>query len=136
MEDNFFAFILSIFMAVVFAILLVSGNSMAMSIRERIREVAVLRTLGFSRAAILILFMTEAFTLALLGGVLGAIAASGLLSAAASGPMGDYFAGIKVTGPTYFVALAAAALIGLVSAFLPAYRASRLNIVEGLRHIG
>ena len=136
MLGNVKAFIMSIFLAVVFAILLVSGNSMAMSIRERIREVAVMRTLGFSRAAILILFMAEAVALAMLGGFLGAFAASGLLSAAASGPMGDYFAGIKVTGSTYFVALAAAVLIGLVSAFLPAYRASRLNIVEGLRHIG
>ena len=136
MLGNVKAFILSICLAVVFAILLVSGNSMAMSIRERIREVAVLRTLGFSRASVLVLFMAEAVTLALLGGLLGALVAGGLLKAAASGPMGDYFAGIKVTALTYLVSLTTAAIIGFFSAFLPAYRASRLKIVEGLRHIG
>jgi putative ABC transport system permease protein len=50
----------------------------AMSVRERTREVAVLRTLGFTRARVLALFVSEAVTLAVAGGLLGALAASGL----------------------------------------------------------
>src|SRR6185503_16825322 len=65
-------FILSICGAVVFAILLVSANTMAMSIRERTREVAVLKTLGFTRNSILGLFVGEAVSLAVVGGFLGA----------------------------------------------------------------
>lgn len=136
MMGNVKAFILSISAAVVFAILLVSANTMAMSIRERIREVAVLRTLGFTAQSILGMFVAEAVTLSLLGGLLGALASSGLLSAAANSPMGDFFVGVRVTGSVLLVGLSVAALIGFLSAFIPSYRASRLNIVDGLRHIG
>lgn len=136
MMGNVKAFILSIASAVVFAILLVSGNTMAMSIRERIREVAVLRTLGFTRQVILGMFVSEAVALSLLGGLLGSSLAGALLAMAAKGPMGDFFVGVRVTGSVLLVGLAVAALIGFVSAFVPSYRASRLNIVDGLRHIG
>src|SRR5262249_41854069 len=71
MLGNVKAFILSICGAVVFAILLVSANTMAMSIRERTREVAVLKTLGFTRGTVLGLFVGEAVILAVVGGVLG-----------------------------------------------------------------
>ena len=129
-------FILSICAAVVFAILLVSGNTMAMTIRERTREVAVLKTLGFSRGTILALYVGEAITISLIGGVLGATAAALLLIAAAHTPNGTFFTGFKVNTPTYITALAVAVLVGLVSAVFPAYQASRRNIVDGLRHIG
>src|SRR5215475_258377 len=76
MMGNVKAFILSICSAVVFATLLVSANTMAMSIRERTREVAVLKTLGFTRRGVLSLFVSEAVALALAGGVLGATLAS------------------------------------------------------------
>ena len=72
MMGNVKAFILSICGAVVFAILLVSANTMAMSIRERTREVAVLKTLGFTRRGVLGLFVSEAVALSLGGGLLGA----------------------------------------------------------------
>src|SRR5439155_8615652 len=68
-------FILSICGAVVFAILLVSANTMAMTIRERTREVAVLKTLGFTRRTILSLFVGEAVVLALIGGIAGSLVA-------------------------------------------------------------
>jgi putative ABC transport system permease protein len=136
MLGNVKAFILSIALAVVFAILLVSANSMAMSIRERVREVAVLKTLGFTRQRILTMFVAEAVVLSALGGALGAWAAKGMLKMAASSSMGDYFAGIQVTGSTFLAGLSVAALIGFISAFVPSYRASRLNIVDGLRHVG
>ena len=72
MLGNIKAFIMSICLAVVFTILLVSANTMAMSIRERTREVAVLKTLGFTRNGILGLFVGEAVSLSLIGGLVGA----------------------------------------------------------------
>src|ERR1700694_2938744 len=83
MLGNVKAFILSICGAVVFAILLVSANTMAMSIRERTREVAVLKTLGFTRQTVLSLFVGEAVVLALIGGIAGSLVAYLLGMAAA-----------------------------------------------------
>ena len=74
MLGNIKAFIMSICLAVVFTILLVSANTMAMSIRERTREVAVLKTLGFTRNSILGLFVGEAVSLSLVGGLVGSTA--------------------------------------------------------------
>jgi putative ABC transport system permease protein len=136
MLGNVKAFILSIGLAVVFAILLVSANTMAMSIRERIREVAVLKTLGFTRSAILSLFVGEAMFLAMVGGILGSLAARALISGVSNSPMGELLAGTNVDLSTFAVALLLSGLVGFLSAFVPAYRASELNIVEGLRHIG
>jgi putative ABC transport system permease protein len=62
-------------LAVVFTILLVAGNTMAMSVRERTGEVGVLKTLGFRRNAILYLMVGESAAIALLGGLLGAVGA-------------------------------------------------------------
>jgi putative ABC transport system permease protein len=129
-------FILSICGAVVFAILLVSANTMAMSIRERTREVAVLKTLGFTRGTILSLYVGEAVTISLFGGLLGATGATLLMIAASHAPNGTFFTGFKVNAPTYLVAITVAALVGFLSAIVPSYQASRRNIVDGLRHIG
>ena len=137
MMGNVKAFILSICLAVVFAILLVSAKTMAMSIRERAREVAVLKTLGFTQSKVLRLFVGEAVTVAVLGGMLGALAGAGLMELAAKAPGLNFFlAGVHVAATTMLVALLVSATMGFVSAFVPAYHASRLNIVEGLRHIG
>jgi len=136
MLGNVKAFILGISGAVVFAILLVSANTMAMSIRERIREVAVLKTLGFTRRAILTFFVGEALALALIGGTIGVLAAIGLVYMVAHSPQGGMLGDIHVTVPTLLVALLVAALVGVISAIIPSYRASQLNIAEGLRHTG
>ncbi|HEY1262042.1 MAG TPA: FtsX-like permease family protein, partial [Terriglobales bacterium] len=134
MLGNVKAFILSICGAVVFAILLVSANTMAMSIRERTREVAVLKTLGFTRQTILSLFVTEAVFLALIGGILGSAIA--FVVGQGARHIGGFVGALEVTGPTMAVAWVAAILMGLFSALIPSYHASRLGIVEGLRHIG
>ncbi len=134
---NVKAFILGICAAVVFAILLVSANTMAMSVRSRTREVAVLKTLGFTRQRVLSIFVSEAVALAVAGGMLGVLGAAGLIgwlthsSIAVGIP-----AGMRVTFPTMCAALVVAATVGFVSGYLPAYTASRINIVDGLRHIG
>ena len=134
MLGNVKAFILSICGAVVFAILLVSANTMAMSIRERTREVAVLKTLGFTRQTVLGLFVGEAVVLALIGGIAGSFFA--MLLGIGAAKAGGFGGALQVTFGTMLVAWAAAAVMGFVSALVPSYHASRLGIVEGLRHIG
>jgi putative ABC transport system permease protein len=134
---NVKAFILGICGAVVFTILLVSGNTMAMSVRSRTREIAVLKTLGFTRQRVLSLFVFEAVALAVAGGVLGILGATGLIqlithSSIAIGIPID----MKVKLPTMGLCLLVAATVGFLSGYIPAYGASRVNIVEGLRHIG
>ncbi|MGD0468083.1 MAG: FtsX-like permease family protein [Terriglobales bacterium] len=134
---NVKAFILSICFAVVFATLLVSATTMAMSIRERTREVAVLKTLGFTRQSILQLYIGEAVLVSLTGGALGCLLAIGLVSAISHAPgMNFFLSGVKVTPPTLLVAIFVAGMVGFLSAILPAYHAAGLDIVEGLRHIG
>ncbi|MBV9572812.1 MAG: ABC transporter permease [Acidobacteriales bacterium] len=136
MLGNVKAFILSICSAVVFATLLVSANTMAMSIRERTREVAVLKTLGFTRATVLVLFVAEAATIALIGGMLGALGAAGLIHLAASKTSANFFPLSPVSAGTIALSMFVAAIVGFLSAVVPSYRASQTNIVEGLRHIG
>jgi putative ABC transport system permease protein len=137
MLGNVKAFILSICGAVIFATLLVSANTMAMSIRERTREVAVLKTLGFTRGTVLGLFIGESVSLAAVAGLLGALAAYGLIALMAASPQGGLFLqGMGITIPTILIAVLVGAVVGLVSSFVPAYSASRQNIVDGLRHIG
>ena len=134
---NVKAFILSICFAVVFATLLVSANTMAMSIRERTREVAVLKTLGFTRPSILRLYVSESITVALVGGVLGCVLAVFLVMVLKNAPgMGFFFLGMTVTIPTFLLAMFVAAMVGFLSAILPSYHAAKLDIVEGLRYTG
>src|SRR5246127_5381228 len=134
---NIKAFILGICGAVVFTIMLVSANTMAMSVRSRTREVAVLKTLGFTRQGILSIFISESVALALAGGVLGIFTAIPVVwfltrSFIALGvPLA-----MKINGPTAGLSLAVALTLGLVSGYLPAFSASRKSIVDGLRPLG
>jgi putative ABC transport system permease protein len=136
MMGNVKAFILSICSAVVFATLLVSANTMAMTIRERTREVAVLKTLGFTRRGVLGLFVSEAVSLSLIGGVIGAGLGWVLVYGLTHSPQFISFFPLKVTFGIAVVALLTSGFVGLVSAALPSYNASQINIVDGLRHIG
>lgn len=129
-------FLMVISGAVVFTILLVSGNTMAMTIRERTREVAVLKTLGFTKARILSLYVGEAITISLIGGLLGYLVASLVIIALSKAPFAGFFPIAKPTPSVLVTALLVAALVGFISTIVPAYNASRKNIVEGLRHIG
>ena len=136
MLGNVKAFILMICSAVVFATLLVSANTMAMSIRERTREVAVLKTLGFTRESVLGLFVSEAVALALAGGVIGVGLAYLLIYTVTHSPQFFSFYNMKVTPGMWVLALFVSGLVGLVSSLFPSYHASKVNIVDGLRHIG
>jgi putative ABC transport system permease protein len=137
MLGNVKAFILSICLAVVFAILLVSANTVAMSIRERTREVAVMRTLGFTRIKVLFVLVGEAVALSMVGGLLGAGGAYTLIwGLKRLVPNASLAALLRIAGPTVLLVLVVAALVGLLSGVYPAYRASRINIAAGLRHLG
>jgi putative ABC transport system permease protein len=134
---NVKAFILGVCGAVAFAIMLVSANTMAMSVRSRTREVAVLKTLGFTQRRVLSIFVSEAVALAVSGGVLGILIAMPVIAILTHGFIGlGIPLDVKVKLPTAAMALVASLLLGLVSGYLPARRASRMNIVEALRHIG
>ena len=132
---NVKAFILSICGAVVFTTLLVCANTMAMSIRERTREVAVLRTLGFTRGRILRLLLTESIAVAVIGGIAG-IALATLIIRALSRPGIGLPVALHMTAATAAVVMLVAAFVGLVSAVIPSYRASHLGIVDALRYLG
>jgi putative ABC transport system permease protein len=137
MLGNVKAFILSISLAVLFTTLLVSGNTMAMSTRERTREVATLKALGFRRYTILGMFVGEGVVISLLGGILGSLATLGLLMAMTQSSQAALFVGMQRQWiHTLLPAWSLAAGVGLVSALIPAYHVSRIDIVEGLRHIG
>jgi putative ABC transport system permease protein len=134
---NVKAFILGICGAVVFTIMLVSANTMAMSVRSRTREVALLKTLGFTRQRVLSIFVSESVALAVAGGVLGILVAIPVIwwltrSFIALGvPLA-----MKVNLQTAGLSLLVALTLGIASGYLPAFNASRMNIVDGLRHIG
>jgi putative ABC transport system permease protein len=135
MMGNVKAFILSICGAVLFATLLVSANTIAMSIRERTREVAVLKTLGFTRRGVLGLFVSEAVALSLAGGLIGATLARLMVFGFEHSPQMTFFP-LKMTPQIWILALLISGVVGLLSAALPSYHASQVNIVDGLRHIG
>jgi putative ABC transport system permease protein len=136
MMGNVKAFILSICSAVVFATLLVSANTMAMSIRERTREVAVLKTLGFTKRGVLGLFVSEAVALSLAGGLIGAGLGWLMVYGLTHSPQFFSFFPMKVTLGIWIAAILTSGLVGLLSSAVPSYTASRVNIVDGLRHIG
>ncbi|MGB8985793.1 MAG: FtsX-like permease family protein, partial [Candidatus Sulfotelmatobacter sp.] len=136
MMGNVKAFILMICSAVVFATLLVSANTMAMSIRERTREVAVLKTLGFTRQSVLGLFVSEAVALSLTGGLLGFFLGWLMIYGLTHSKQFISFFPMRVTPGMCVLSLMIAGFVGLVSAMLPSYHASKVNIVDGLRHIG
>lgn len=134
---NVKAFILSICGAVMFAIMLVSANTMAMSVRSRTREVAVLKTLGFTRQRVLSMFVSESVALAACGGVLGVFVAKFVMAGLTRRLVGlGIPLDMKVNLITAVIALSVAVVLGIISGSLPAYRASRMNIVDALRYIG
>jgi putative ABC transport system permease protein len=120
--------------AVMFTILLVSANTMAMSVRERVREIGVLKTLGFTSAAVLGLILGEAALIALTGGTIGFLLSTLLTGSISKSPFASLlppFPAFDVTAGVVCVATAIA--IGVVSSFVPAWGAARTSIVNALR---
>jgi putative ABC transport system permease protein len=119
-----------ILFAVFFTLLLVVGNTMAQSVRERIPELAVLKTLGFSDGSVLGFVFAEAFTLCLFGGLVG-LGLATFAGAAVTKGTGNQFP-VYVDVRVWLIGIAAIVLMSLAVGLLPALRAQRLKIVDAL----
>ncbi len=135
MMGNVKGFIRNIGLAVIFTLILVAANTMAMSIRERVTEVAVLKALGFGRGQVLGMVLGEAVLIAALGGLLGVVGTKFLLQVfdISSLVMMPYF---HIPWYTVLTGMLIAASIGLASGLVPAWRAASIRVVDGLRKIG
>jgi putative ABC transport system permease protein len=123
-------------LAVVFSLLFVAGNSMAMSMRERTSEVAVLKAIGFEKGLILFLVLTESILVAGTGGALGALGCKALCDVV---DISRFTAGFL---PFFYIpwnvalqGLAVSLAIGFASGVLPALRAANLSVIDGLRRV-
>ncbi len=119
-----------ILFAVFFTLLLVVGNTMAQSVRERIPELAVLKTLGFSDGSVLGFVLAEAFALVLLGGLVG-LALASVAGAMVEKQTGGQFL-LELDGGVWLLGVVAIVLMSLAVGVLPALRARRLKIVDAL----
>ena len=125
------AIVTSIGLAVFFTMLLVSANTMAQSVRERTKELAVMKTLGFGNGRVLGLVLAESLLLTLIGGGIGLLGARFIVGRTGA-MLSEYLSSFILTGPALAMGVALMALLGLASGALPAIRASRLRIAEAL----
>ncbi|HWN74467.1 MAG TPA: FtsX-like permease family protein, partial [Candidatus Udaeobacter sp.] len=126
--------IVSIGTVVFFTLLLVTGNTMAISVRERTSELAVFKAIGFSDRAVLFFVLAEALTIALFGGFLGILGALVVVPA-----LGKALTGLLpsiVLAPSMLgFGLALAILVGFASGVIPGVSAMRLRVVNALRRV-
>jgi putative ABC transport system permease protein len=125
---------------ILFAVTLIVANTVAMSARERVTEIAVMRVLGFRRSHILSFILSESVLMSLIGGLLGILLAKFLLIPAivAGGSktaLAVFLLNFKVTWQVFLGAFLVAVGIGVLAGFVPAIRSSRLKIVDGLRQV-
>lgn len=125
---------------IVLVITLIAANTIAISARERVREIAVLRTLGFSRTRILSLILGESITIALFGGSLGVgifvLSFDPLKVFLKSTPMGGLANALFISYDIILIGFTISIFVGLFAGIVPAIAASRRSIREGLRYIG
>jgi len=137
MLGNVRGIILLIGSAVMFAILFIVANSMAMSIRERIPEAAVMRSLGFRARHIAALFVSESLIVTLAGWLVGCGGAKLLFDALGLSRIGQVaFADLRMRPETVIFILVLALVAGSLASGWPAYRAARVNLAEALRFVG
>jgi putative ABC transport system permease protein len=125
--------IVSIGTVVFFTLLLVTGNTMAISVRERTNELGVLKAIGFSDRAVLGFILGESVVIALAGcvGLLLALVAVPALSRALAGMLPP----LLITAKTMVYGVFAAIVVGFASGILPAYGAMRMRVVNALRRV-
>jgi putative ABC transport system permease protein len=112
-------------------ILMIVGNTMALTIRERTREIGVLKTLGFSGSRVLTLVLGESVLLALLGGLPG-LGLAALLTYALRASMSNFAPGFAVTPGIALMGLALMLALGIFTGIIPALNAMRLKIATAL----
>jgi putative ABC transport system permease protein len=120
----------SILGAVFFTILMLTGNTMSQAVRERIPELAVLKTLGFTNTMVLTLVIAESLLLCVIGGFAGMGLAALVMKGLAAAPV--QFPPISADARVWWVAIASMFTVGILTSLLPALRAMRLSIVDGL----
>ena len=134
---NLKLFLAAICGAVTFTILLVSANTISMSVRERVREVGILKTLGFTTGNILSIIVGEAVFIAGVGGLLGSLFAAFLCDSVKRAPMmAGFFHDLSFTSGVAAAAFGVALFIGLVSSLVPAWGAAKTSILDSLRYTG
>ena len=124
----------SIALAVVITTLFVAGNTMAMSVRERTTEIAVMRTLGFPSSTIFLLVAGEGLLMSILGGVVGVALARTIVNPNFL-QAGAFIPEIGVNNANVITGLGLSVLIGVLAGLIPATMASRLKIVDALRRV-
>lgn len=117
--------------AVFFTMLLVAGNTMAQSVRERIPELAILKTLGFSDIAVLNMVLAESILIAVIGGTLG-LGLAWMLANAMADQVAAFLPGFVLTGAVISLGVVVMVLLGLLTGILPALQGMRLSIVNAL----
>lgn len=134
MLGNIKALIASISTVVVFTLVLVSASTMSMAVRERFRELAILKALGFRRRELFALILAESFGLAAAGGLLGIGAAYCLYTFGDIGKLTNgIFLTFEVTPRILGRAALVAAMLGIVAALAPAWAVARMSVVDGLK---
>jgi putative ABC transport system permease protein len=122
----------AIMAAVFFTLLLLTGNTMAQAVRERIPELAVLKTIGFSNRSVLLLVLSEAVLLVGIGAVLGLALAPIAMKMATTMSGGFIQLPSSLPPETWVTGLVLMLAFGVAAGVLPALRAMRLNIVDAL----
>lgn len=131
---NIGAIFKSIVTVVVFTLLLITGNTVAQSVRERTSEMAVMSILGFSRLKLLGLVFLESLFLAVLGGGLGLLV-SYLLVEGGGDPTNGFLPAFFIPGDALWAGVALVLMVGLISGAFPASRALRMQHVDALRRV-
>lgn len=120
--------------------MLILGNTIAMGVRERTSEYGVLRAIGFRPGHLVFFVLTEAAATGLLGGIAGLLLSYPIVEQGMGRfleeNMGAYFPFFRIEPQTAVAALVLAALLGFAAAAIPAYRASKLNVIDSLRRVG
>jgi putative ABC transport system permease protein len=120
--------------AVFFTMLLVTANTMGQSIRERLNEIGVMKTLGYSNFSVTALVLGEAVLVTALGGAVGLVLAA-LCSKAISGAVAQFFPVLGMPASTYAIGAILVVVLGAVAAALPCSQAAQLKIVDALRKV-
>lgn len=125
----------SIAFAVVVTTLFVAANTMAMSVRERTTEIAVMRTLGFPSQVIFFFIAGEGLLISVLGGIIGAGLAVLIVNGERLGVTGGFVPAFGVSATNALIGVGISAGIGVVAGLVPATLAARLKIVDALRRV-
>ena len=135
MSNEIIAAIRIVSYVVILIIMAVMANTMAMSARERTSEYATLKALGFGPGFLALLILGESMAISLIGGAMGLLATPPV-AAVFKQVVGGIFPIFKVSQQTILLQVGCAFAIAITAAIVPAWRASRVRIVEGLRAIG